>query len=112
MDVVGDLISLTEEFYLKIHHAGDDCALWLRERAILAQIKESVNRIKNFLWRSCHMRCEPVDSAVEAVHYPVESSRPLGTPGVSPVVLYLIFDAPILLLPYLNLPKLCNRTRH
>ena len=44
-DVVGDLTSLTDRKYPNIHEPGEDCASWLRERAILTPTNNSANTI-------------------------------------------------------------------
>ena len=65
---MGDLISFSDRLYPNIHQTREDCTSWLRVRAILTLINDSVNRIKNFVLEklpSEHMRYESVYSVVE-----------------------------------------------
>lgn len=48
-DVVRDLTSLTDRIYPNIVKSGENCASWLRERAILSPRNDSANSINNFL---------------------------------------------------------------
>ena len=116
-DVVVDLNSLTDRIYPNVHQTEENCASWLRERAILTARNDDANSINNILLKkllTAEVKYESVDTVLQvddAVNYPVEFLNTLHPPGIPPHILYLKVGAPIILLRNLNPPKLCNGTR-
>ncbi|KIH54434.1 hypothetical protein ANCDUO_15421 [Ancylostoma duodenale] len=90
---------------------------WLCDRAILAPMNDNVNhiniQIQNQLPGPATMY-EPIDTVLDseqAVFYPTEFLNSLEPPGMPPHKLVLKTGSPIMLLRYIDPPKLCNGTR-
>ena len=96
-------------------HANDD--KWLSERAILAPLNDTVNRINASLIQQFPgnvITYRSVDSALnddEAVHFPTEFLNSIELSGLPPHELTLKQGCPIILLRSLDPPRLMNGTQ-
>ncbi|KIH47189.1 hypothetical protein ANCDUO_22754 [Ancylostoma duodenale] len=90
---------------------------WLRERAILAPMNESVNNINIEIQNrlpgptATYDSIDTVVDSEQAVHYPTEFLNSLEPPGMPPHRLILKAGSPMMLLRNIDPPKLCNGTR-
>ncbi|EPB66767.1 hypothetical protein ANCCEY_14141 [Ancylostoma ceylanicum] len=90
---------------------------WLCDRAILAPMNDSVNKINTEIQNQLPgpaATYESIDTVVDseqAVCYPTEFLNSLEPPGMPPHSLVLKVGSPIMLLRNLDPPKLCNGTR-
>ena len=90
---------------------------WLNARAILAVKNDDVNAI-NFSIQNeipgeatAYKSIDIVMNQDEVVNYATEFLNSLDLPGLSPHILTLKIDVPIILLRNVNPPRLCNGTR-
>jgi ATP-dependent DNA helicase PIF1 len=90
---------------------------WLCERAILAHRNDSDNRINKQIQNelpgtaTTYKSIDTVRDHEQAVQYPTEFLNSLEPDGMPPHNLTLKVGSPIMLLRYLDPPKLCNGTR-
>ena len=90
---------------------------WLSERAILAPLNETVNRINDTLTKAFPgdaVRYVSIDKALtdeEATHYPIEFLNTLEVSGIPPHILNLKLGTPVIIMRSLSPPKTTNGTR-
>lgn len=90
---------------------------WLCERAILAPKNSNVSQIHHYILSKISGETviyKSVDCVMDQEHcttYPVEFLNSIELPGVPSHKLELKIGVPIILMPNLNAPKLCNGTR-
>ncbi|XP_072392548.1 ATP-dependent DNA helicase pif1-like [Diabrotica undecimpunctata] len=90
---------------------------WLSERAILAAKNKDVDDlnyiIQNKIIGTMHSfkSIDCVSNEDEATNYPIEFLNSLDVPGLPPHNLRLKVGSVVIMLRYINQPKLCNGTR-
>ncbi|KIH68827.1 hypothetical protein ANCDUO_00834 [Ancylostoma duodenale] len=90
---------------------------WLRDRAILAPMNDSVNKINAEIQNQLpgpavtYASIDTVVDSEQAVSYPTEFLNSLEPPGMPPHRLVLKVGSAVMLLRNIDPPKLCNGTR-